>query len=65
MSVLEQKNTKKKSVEIIIFPTEFESNSNKKEYKFEAIWNNAIYAKVSDSSPPLVLYNLVSWKEKL
>ena len=33
------------------------------EYKVEAIWDSAVYAKESESGHLLVLYYLVSWKK--
>lgn len=45
-----------------MFWIEFENNSNGKEYEVEAICNNRVYAKESDTSYLLGLYYLVSYK---
>ena len=42
--------------------TEFETGSNKEEYKVEEIWNSAVYVKESATGYLLGLYYLVLWK---
>ena len=60
MSLLE-KDTIKKRREFSV--PEFEPG-NDKEYKVEAIWNNAVYTKEANGHL-LELYNLVTWKSYL
>ncbi len=46
-----------------MYSLEFENYGNGEEYKVETIYDNAVYAKESDSGPhPLDLSYLVSWK---
>lgn len=58
MLLLKQDITKKKQVDELISQLEFDSNGNNKEYKVEAIWDNAIYTKESEGHL-LKLYYLV------
>lgn len=41
---------------------ELDTGGNNKEYQFEAIWDNAIYANESTKGYLPELYYLVSWK---
>lgn len=63
MFLLEQDITKKKQVDKNTTQMEFHT-SNKKEYKVEEIWDNAIYARESERHL-LELYLLTSWKSYL
>ena len=58
MSLLEQDTTRKKRVKKV---PELDVGNNSKEYKVEAIWNNAVYATESEGHLPR-LYYLVAWK---
>ena len=62
MSLLEQDITKK-GREFSV--PEFEPSNDDKEYKVEAIWDSAVYAKESELGHLPGLYYLVSWKEYL
>ena len=59
MSLLEHDNTKK-GQEFSV--PEFEPGNNDKEYKVEAIWDSAVYARESESGHLPGLYYLLSWK---
>lgn len=45
VSLLEYDMTKKKQVEETTTQLEFKASENKKEYKVEEIWDNAVYSK--------------------
>ena len=59
MSLLEQDTTKEGRVDKRI--TEMEA-ANSKEYKVEAIWDNAVYASKSELGQLPGIYYLVAWK---
>ena len=61
MSLLEQDTTRKKQVDKNVTELEFDAG-NSKEYKVEAIWENAVYAMESESGHLPGLYYLVAWK---
>ncbi len=61
MSLLQQDITKKGQVDEMTSRLEFENEGDSKEYKVEAIYNNAVYARESEGHLP-GLYYLVSWK---
>ena len=61
VSLLEQDNTKKGRVSKKV-PELDAGNKDSKEYKVEAIWDNAVYANKSESSHIPGLYYLVAWK---
>ena len=58
MSLLKQIIIRKEKVDKI---RKLETGDNGKEYKIEAIWNNAIYTKELESYLP-GLYYLIAWK---
>ena len=62
VSLLEQNTTKKGRVEKV---PELDAGDNSKEYKVEAIWDNAVYAMESESGHLSGLYYLVAWKDYL
>ena len=49
LSLLEQNTTKKGQVDKKVRQIEFDAGDHSKEYKVEAIWNNAVYARESKS----------------
>ena len=59
--LLEQDTTRKERVDKKVTELDFEAGNNK-EYKVEAIWDSAVYAKESKSHLP-GLYYLVIWKD--
>ena len=59
MSLLEQ-DTTRKGREFSV--PKFELGNDNKEYKVEAIWDSAVYARKSESDHLSGLYYLVSWK---
>ena len=59
LSLLEQDTTKKYRVDKRV--TELETG-NSKEYKIEAIWDNAVYANELKSGHLPGLYYLIAWK---
>ncbi len=61
MSLLEQNITKKRQIDETTSRLKFESDGDGKEYKVEAICDNAVYARESDGHL-LSVYYLVSWK---
>ena len=61
MSLLKYDITKKGQVDETTTRLEFETSDNGKEHEFEAIWDNALYARESEGYL-LGLYYLVSWK---
>ena len=63
MSLLEQDTTRKGRVDKKTLQLEFQDDGEGKEYEFEAILNNVVYAKESDSGQLFGLYNLIFWKE--
>ena len=58
MSLLEQDTTKTEQVEKV---PELNAGDNSEEYKVEAIWNSAVYARESEGHLSGVYY-LVAWK---
>ena len=59
MSLLEQNTNKKERLDKWV--TEFEAG-NSKEYKVEAIWDNAVYTSESELGQLSGLYYLIAWK---
>ena len=59
MLLLEQDTTRKEWVKKTHLELDAE---DKKEYKVEAIWDNTVYARESESGHLLGIYYLVSWK---
>ena len=64
MSLLEQNSTKNSRVNDEN-AAELDASNDSGEYKIEAIWDSAVYAKESESSNLPDLYYLVSWKKYL
>ena len=63
MSLLEQDTTTKRQMDEEVGQMEFDAGDNKSgEYKVDAIWDNAIYARESESGHLPGLYYLFSWK---
>ena len=60
MSLLEQNTTRKERVNEN--KTKLDAGNNSGEYKVEAICNNAVYARKSESGYLSGLYYLVFWK---
>ena len=60
MSLLEQDTTKKERVDEKVTELDFEAGDSK-EYKVEAIWDSAVYARELEGHLP-GLYYLVAWK---
>ena len=65
MSLLELDTTRNKRVDEKTSQLEFEDNHKGKEYQVEAICNNVVYAKDSESGQLPGLYYLTSWKDFL
>ena len=63
VSLLEQDTTRKGRVDKNA--TELDAGEDNGEYKVEAIWDSAVYAKESESDHLPGLYYLVSWKDYL
>ena len=63
MSLLEQNTTKKGRVDKKTLQLEFEDNGEGEEYEVEAICDNAVYAKESESGQLPGLYYLIFWKD--
>ena len=61
MSLLEQDTTRKGRVDDENM-AKLDADDNSREYKVEIIWNNAFYARKSESGNLPGLYYLVSWK---
>ena len=62
VSLLEQDSTKKERDDNA---AELDANDDNGEYKVEAIWNSAVYARESESGHLPGLYYLVFWKRYL
>ena len=61
--LLEQNTTKKEQVDKnTAEQLECKAGGNKKKYKVEGIYDNAIYARKSETGHVLGFYYLVSWK---
>ena len=61
VSLLEQDTTRKGRVDKEVRQIEFDAGDNE-EYKVEAIWDSAVYARESESGHLPGLYYLISWK---
>ena len=61
MTFLEQDTTRKGRVDEND-ATELDAGNDSREYKVEAIWDSAVYARESESGHLLGLYYLVSWQ---
>ena len=61
LSLLEKDTTKKERVHEENVE-ELDAGDNSREYKVEAIWDSAVYARESESGHLPGLYYLVSWK---
>ena len=61
--MLEQDTTRKGRVNEKILQLKFKDNSEGEEYELEAICNNTIYVKESESGQLPGLYYLISWKD--
>ena len=61
MSLLEDDTTRKGRVDEEVRQMEFDVGNNE-EYKVEAIWDSAVYARESESGHIPGLYYLVLWK---
>ena len=63
MSLLEQNTTRKERVDEEVRQMEFDAGDNESgEYKVEAIRDNVVYMRESESGHLPDLYYLVSWK---
>ena len=62
VSLLEQDNTRKGWVDKEVRQMEFNTGNNGEEYRLEAIWDSAVYARESRSGHLPGLYYLISWK---
>ena len=64
--MLENNNTKKGRVDEEVRQMEFDAGDDKSgEYKVEAIWDSAVYARESESGYLPSPYYMVSWKRYL
>ena len=59
LSLLKQNTTRKKRVKKV---PELNTGNNSKEYKVEAIWDNAVYGNKFESGHISGFYYLVAWK---